>query len=85
MRTRRPRSDFMSNTLKPKDAPRGWHCRGYLPHFDGGEICQFITLHLGDALPREVVERWKMELEREKDERAKIELYKRVENYLDRG
>ena len=65
--------------------PRGWHSRGYLPHFDGGEIPQFVTVHLGDALPQKVVERWKLELEREKDEEAKIERYKRVESYLDKG
>ena len=71
--------------METEDSPKGWHSRGYLPHFDGGEICQFITFHLGDALPREVIERWKKELERETDEQAKIELYKRIENYLDKG
>ncbi|MGI8641552.1 MAG: REP-associated tyrosine transposase [Pyrinomonadaceae bacterium] len=65
--------------------PQGWHSRGYLPHFDGNEICQFITLHLGDALPQKIIERWKLELAHEKDERAKIELYKRTEKYLDQG
>ncbi|MEO6588069.1 MAG: transposase [Pyrinomonadaceae bacterium] len=64
---------------------KGWHSRGYLPHFDGGEICQFITFHLGDALPLKVIDYWKLELAREKDDRAKIELYKRTENYLDKG
>jgi hypothetical protein len=24
--------------------PKGWYSRGYLPHFDGGQIPQFITL-----------------------------------------
>ena len=85
MRTSRPRSGFMPYFSKPEDAPVGWHSRGYLPHYDGGEILQFITLHLGDALPRKVIEKWKKELERETDERAKIELRKRVENYLDKG
>jgi REP element-mobilizing transposase RayT len=65
--------------------PKGWHSRGYLPHFDGGEICQFITLHLGDSLPQKVWLRWKTELEQEKDENAKIILYQRFENYLDEG
>jgi len=65
--------------------PKGWHGRGYLPHFEGGEICQFITIHLGDSLPQKVLSRWKAELEREKDENAKIILSGRVENYLDQG
>jgi len=46
---------------------RGWHTRGYLPHFDGGEIVQFITIHLGDALPKVVIDRWKVELKNETD------------------
>lgn len=71
--------------MKIEKNPKGWHHRGYLPHFDGGEICQFITLHLGDALPKEIVERWKAELEHETNERAKRELYKRAANYLDKG
>lgn len=63
--------------------PRGWHSRGYLPHFDGSEIYQFITFHLGDALPLKVIERWKLELAHEKDDEARIELHRRTEKYLD--
>ena len=29
----------------------GWHSRGYLPHFDGREIPQFITCRLADSVP----------------------------------
>ena len=65
--------------------PRGWHSRGFLPHFDGGEVVQFITVHLGDATPLSVVRQWKAELENEPDERKKQELYWRVEKYLDQG
>jgi hypothetical protein len=36
--------------------PRGWHSRGYLPHFDSTEIIQFVTFRLADSLPRAVVE-----------------------------
>jgi len=75
----------MPNFSKSEDAPVGWHGRGYLPHFDGGEICQFISYHLGDALPLQIIQRWKTELEREKNEAAKIKFYKRIEDYLDEG
>jgi REP element-mobilizing transposase RayT len=34
--------------------PKGWHSRGYLPHFDSPEIVQFITFRLADSLPRAV-------------------------------
>ncbi len=65
--------------------PRGWHSRGYLPHFDGGEILQFVTIHLADALPVKVIGRWREELAREEDAAAQRELFKRRENYLDQG
>ncbi len=41
----------------------GWHSRGYLPHFDGREVPQFITSHLFDSVPGSVLERWKRELD----------------------
>lgn len=64
---------------------KGWYSRGYLPHFDGGEILQFITLHLKDALPMQVISRWKMELVQEKDDDRKRILFLRSEKYLDSG
>ncbi len=75
----------MTNLQNDEDRPKGWHNRGYLPHYDGGEICQFVTFHLADALPVKVVERWKLELAHEKDEKKQFELYKRTEKYLDQG
>src|SRR5437879_5066397 len=42
---------------------RGWHSRGYLPHFDSPETIQFITFGLVDSLPRHVVETLKPDAE----------------------
>ena len=61
----------------------GWHSRGYLPHFDGGELAQFITFRLHDSLPRDVVIRWKEELKLQPSEAAQSLMRKRVEVYLD--
>jgi REP element-mobilizing transposase RayT len=33
---------------------KGWHDRGYLPHFDAGALVQSITFRLADSLPRSV-------------------------------
>jgi REP element-mobilizing transposase RayT len=33
---------------------RGWHSRGYLPHFDSPESIQFVTFRLADSLPKAV-------------------------------
>ena len=34
--------------MKP---PKGWHSRGYLPHFDGGSIPQLEVLYLERSQP----------------------------------
>lgn len=31
---------------------RGWHERGFLPHFDRGDVVQAVTYRLADSLPR---------------------------------
>jgi REP element-mobilizing transposase RayT len=33
---------------------KGWHSRGYLPHFDSPETIQFVTFRLADSLPKVV-------------------------------
>ena len=63
----------------------GWHSRGYLPHFDGIDLPQFITSQLADSMPRKVVERWQRELESVEDEQQRLLLMRRVERYLDQG
>lgn len=30
---------------------KGWHSRGYLPHYDGWEISQHVVIRLHDAIP----------------------------------
>ena len=68
----------------PKNPPRGWHRRGYLPHFDGGQIPQFITFRLGDSVPQELLRKWREEL---RDENCDVDtaLRKRIEMFLDQG
>jgi REP element-mobilizing transposase RayT len=64
---------------------KGWHSRGYLPHFDIGEIQQAITFRLADALPREVIIRWQQELESTDSEPAQEQLRIRIARYEDAG
>ena len=65
--------------------PRGWHFRGYLPHFDGGQIAQTITFRLADSLPNTILARWERELSDLNARDADIERRKRIESYLDKG
>src|SRR3954471_12785355 len=36
---------------------KGWHSRGYLPHFDSQDLIQFVTYRLADSLPLEALDR----------------------------
>ncbi len=74
-----------ANASKDVVEPRGWHSRGYLPPFDGGEIPQFITFRLGDSLPQAVLDRWREELQRETGFDIQAALRRRIEAYLDQG
>ena len=68
--------------------PRGWHSRGYLPHFDGGDSTQSVSIRLWDSLPREVLERIREGLEEEmlRDPvKAAIRKSHLIEKCLDRG
>jgi REP element-mobilizing transposase RayT len=63
----------------------GWHSRGYLPHFDGREVPQFLSLHLFDSIPASVMARWRRELKASNSIRERILLQRRIEKYLDQG
>ncbi len=65
--------------------PDGWHSRGYLPHFDGGELPQFITFRLADSMPQELLDRWREELGNESNIDVDAAIRKRIELYLDQG
>jgi REP element-mobilizing transposase RayT len=70
----------------PEKPPRGWHGRGYLPHFDGGEgHPQAVTFRLADSMPEAVVAAWLEELKCRPTAERDTELRKRMEVYLDAG
>ena len=77
--------------MRFKDIPHqklkgsGWNTRGYLPHFDGAAIPQFITLKLADAIPLKVIDRWKAELEHLNSKEEQILMQRRIDAYLDQG
>ena len=60
---------------------RGWHQRGYLPHFDAPNVTQFVTFQLNDSFP--VTQRAEFEaILKEPDDSVKR---KKLEAWLDRG
>ncbi len=64
------------------ERPRGWHSRGFLPHYDPGCEPQFLTWRLDDSIPVDLYLAWKRELGT-KEPSKKQELYRRIEKYLD--
>jgi len=63
------------------DVHKGWHSRGYLPHFDSPGTIQSITIRLADSLPASLELR--QALERTLD--APGERRQRLEALLDAG
>ena len=66
--------------------PRNIFHRTYLPHFEAGEVPQFITFRLHDSLPQELLDQWEEELQHLSDETEKErQRRQRIEEALDRG
>lgn len=59
------------------------HSRGYLPHFAAGGAIQFVRFRLADAMPQELLETWRLKLER--NEITDVDFRKTIEKYLDSG
>ncbi|RME89457.1 MAG: hypothetical protein D6766_14700, partial [Verrucomicrobia bacterium] len=57
----RETSRVVTNVSSP-EPHRGWHSRGYLPHWDHPGMIQFVTFRLHDAVPQEMVAQWQAEL-----------------------
>jgi REP element-mobilizing transposase RayT len=62
-----------------------WHSRGYLPHWEAGDIPQSITFRLADSLPKTVLQHWRIELDQLADGARDRERRKRIEMALDSG
>ena len=62
---------------------KGWYSRGYLPHYDAGQILQSISFRLADALPQDKLDQLAQEIAsgsaQDSDWRRKIE------QWLDHG
>src|SRR5690554_2869548 len=68
---------------------KGWHSRGYLPHYDCDNMYQFITFRLFDSVPKEKINIWKDELNFSDGKKVNteeyLELQSRILKYEDNG
>ena len=72
-----------------KQPNKGWHSRGYLPHFDSENQIQSLNFRLYDAVPMQLIEEWRRQLGwsrnlRQSDPRA-VALRQRIETHEDAG
>jgi len=73
--------DWKSSIEELKKGFRGWHQRGFLPHFDAPDVTQFVTFQLHDSFP--VARRAEFEaILKESDDSVKR---RKLEAWLDRG
>jgi REP element-mobilizing transposase RayT len=73
--------DWKPSVAELKQGFRGWHQRGFLPHFDAPGVTQFVTFQLHDSFP--VTRRAEFEaILNEPDDSVKR---KQLEAWLDRG
>src|SRR5579883_1303910 len=63
----------------------GWRSRGYLPHFEEGEVPQSITFRLMDSLPAEKLIELEDEVKNLSRTHAEHRRRMRIEDYLDNG
>lgn len=54
-----------------RDGHKGWHSRGYLPHFDDPGLIQSVTFRLADSLPQS--KQHLLELDDDREKRREIE------------
>lgn len=62
---------------------KGWHSRGYLPHFDADNVTQFITFRLADSLAPLLINRLKFQLD--SHQISEIDYHREIEKPLDQG
>jgi len=63
----------------------GWHCRGYLPHFESSRLTQHVTFHLADSLPENALRLLNAELRHLSPEKQVTERRQRVDAWIDAG
>jgi putative DNA methylase len=62
-----------------------WHSRGYLPHWEAGEVPQSITFRLADSLPQVALDRLREDLAGMRADEHDLKRRIRIEEALDRG
>ena len=73
--------DWKPSVEQLRRGVRGWHQRGYLPHFDAPDVTQFVTFQLHDAFPVTRCAEFEAILKEPEDSLKR----RKLETWLDRG
>ncbi|MGJ8724299.1 MAG: REP-associated tyrosine transposase [Roseibacillus sp.] len=77
--------DILVGPVTDQRSKKGWHSRGYLPHFDGTATIQALTFRLADSLPQSVLAGWRTQLRDLDEAQAHIQLSRKIAHYEDAG
>ena len=77
--------DWRSRVGPVYNRPGGWKSRGYIPHYDGEEVIQHVTVHLADSLPKSAIDRIEDTISSMPDAQRMIERRKRMHDWIDAG
>ena len=80
IRAKRER-DWKPSVEELKKGFRGWHQRGYLPHFDAPGVTQIVTFQIQDSFPVRRHAEWEAVLSEPDDSKKR----RKLEAWLDRG
>jgi len=75
----------VATSVHSPEPHRGWHSRGYLPHWDHPGMIQAITFRLADSLPQQVLHRWREQLSSLSQTQHASQLAHKIADYLDAG
>jgi REP element-mobilizing transposase RayT len=71
--------------MKTDHRHQGWYSRGYIPHYDGGNMYQVITYRLVDSLPKSKLIQLMGELQETESRDIKTKRRMKIEKWLDAG
>lgn len=71
--------------MKTKAQHLGWYSRGYISHYDRGDIHQVITYRLKDSIPMAKLHQINCQLQQLDPRYVKAQRRKKIENWLNAG
>lgn len=69
----------------PDNNSKGWHSRGYLPHFDSAHRVQHVVIHLADSLPKKTINLFDEQIKNVPESDRSAERRRKLNDWMDSG